>query len=116
MKRIHSFLVCLVMGISLLAAVLLTTACATKPLSLDDKIGVAIQEVTAGRQAVTELLKAKRISVDADKAFQADLDVVRATLFKAQGMTLSDPAQATALLAEALNQLAALTAAQGAQK
>lgn len=73
---------------------------------LRDKIAASMREVTLARRAATQLLNANKITLEQDRRFQRDLDGIRALLTKAEGKVLSNPADATALLAEALTQLA----------
>ncbi len=90
-------------------------ACSTLPSTapINDQVAQAIQEVTLARQAATQLLIAKKITVPQDQAVQAGLTSVRATLESAQSLSLTNPAQAAQILAAALNALAAY---QGVQK
>lgn len=89
-------------------------ASAASAAPLDSRIGVALREVTQARKAATALATAGKITWAQDDQAQAALTLVRASLDKAQGLTLTDPAQAAQLLADALNALAAyqLKAAQ----
>lgn len=94
------------------------TACATAPApadppSFDSRAGVAIQEVTLARKAATTLAQAGKITWAQDDATQAALTLIRAQIRTAQGLSITDPAQAAKLLADALNALAAY---QGASK
>lgn len=97
----------------LFTVLLALAACATQPLSTNDQIGKAIQEVTLSRQTATSLMVAKKITVTQDQQIQAELDVIRATLDSAQSKELTDPAQAAQLLSDAL---AALAKLQGGMK
>lgn len=103
-----------------LAAVLALPACQTAPTapgqtssaSTADGIAKAIQEVTLARKAFTQLAVSKTITWAQDDAAQAALTLIRQNLDKAQGLSLSNPAQAEQLLADALTALAAYQGAQ----
>lgn len=114
MKRVLLFLA--------LAFACALPACQTAPVApgqasaasvTADNIGKAIQEVTLARRAFTLAAQQKQITWAQDDVAQAGLTAIRKTLESAQGKTLTDPAQAAQLLADALN---ALVAYQGAPK
>lgn len=78
-----------------------------------DQAGQRLQQITLARQAATQLAVAGKVTWAQDDAAQAALTLIRQKLISAQGLSVSNPAQAAQLLAEAL---AALAAYQGAPK
>ena len=99
------------------------SACQTPPVAgtqtttaaptFDGRWSVAIQEVTLARQASTQLAIAKKITWAQDQVAQSGLTMIRQQLESARSISITNPAQAAQLLADALNALAAY---QGATK
>lgn len=85
----------------------------TATMQTADNINKAMNMVTLAREASTQLAIAKTITWAQDDQAQAALTLIRKTLDQAQGASLTNPAQAAQLLADALNALAAY---QGAKK
>ncbi len=107
-----------------LAAALALPACVTAPAGsapvtaadaaqqTRDGIAKAIQGVTLARTAMTQLAVAKKITWAQDDAAQAALTLIRANLDQAKLTSLTDPAHAAQLLADALTALAAYQGAK----
>ena len=83
-------------------------ACTTTPptATFNDKLALAVESVTTARKAATTLLIAGKITVEEDASLQAKLDIIVGSLKAAKAIQSNDPAQATALLTTALNNLA----------
>ena len=78
----------------------------TAPPTIDARIGTALKEVTITRQAFTALATAGKITWAQDVTAQSGLTVIRTQLDQAQTLAPTNPAQAAALLATALQALA----------
>lgn len=115
MKRFTLFVAALMLAV-LTACQSPPTAGPAQPLTSQqilDQAGQRLQQITLARQAATQLAVAGKITWAQDDAAQAALTLIRQKLIDAQGLSVSNPAQAAQLLADAL---AALAAYQGAPK
>ena len=81
--------------------------------TFNDKAAIGVQTVTLVRQSATALLTAKKITVEQDKTIQAQLDLVISSIKIAKSLEVNDPTNASAQLAAALEQLAALKTQTG---
>lgn len=94
----------------LMAIVLCVAGCAsTVPVgTFNDKAAAGIETMTLVRKSATQLLLARKITVEQDQTIQAGLDVARKGIEIARSLQASDPTNAAAQLTAALEQLGAL--------